>query len=353
MTEHSESMTGKIAWRSPSNIALIKYWGKKPVQLPANPSLSMTLSSACTEMTLEYSQKGETHGAPWLEFKFEDRKQEKFKEKIASYIKSLFADYPVLKQFSFKISSTSTFPHSTGIASSASSMSALGLCVAELLSRCSGISLSLQEASRLSRLASGSACRSVYGGYTIWGYVPELAGTSDEFAVPVPFKINPVFLGMRDAIFVVSSREKEVSSRAGHSLMEGHPYAAPRYEMARANILDLSDALRTGDVERFIRITEAEALTLHALMMTSRKSYLLFEPNTLNIVNSLKQFREETKIPVCFSLDAGPNVHMLYPLIYEKTVRDWILEVPVQFCENRRWIDDRIGDGPAKITIED
>ena len=154
---------------------------------------------------------------------------------------------------------------------------------------------------------------------------------------------------MRDAILVVSSKEKEVLSRAGHSLMEGHPYAGPRYDMAMTNMLDLSDALKSGDFEKFIRITESEALNLHALMMSSHPSYLLFEPNTLNIVNAIWKFRKATSIPVCFTLDAGPNVHMLYPATNEITIRNWIGEELVKFCENDKWIDDRIGTGPEKL----
>jgi len=356
MIEHSEFKSGKISWRSPSNIALVKYWGKKKVQIPANPSLSMTLSRAYTEMTLEFWPKDEKASVPWLEFLFEGRKQENFEKKIALYLQSLFTEYPFLNEFTFRISSSNTFPHSTGIASSASSMSALGLCATDFLSRFSGISIPqqpfLQEASRLSRLASGSACRSVYGGYVIWGYVPKLTGTSDEFAIPVPYEVNPVFKGMKDAILVVSSKEKEVSSRAGHSLMEGHPFAGPRYEMAMTNMLDLSKALRSGDFDGFIRITESEALNLHALMMSSYQSYLLIEPNTLNIVNAIRMFRKETKIPVCFTLDAGPNVHMLYPALHNLAVRKWINEELVNYCEDEKWIDDGIGSGPEKLNSE-
>ena len=131
---------GKIAWRSPSNIALIKYWGKLPVQIPANPSLSMTLSRAYTEMTLEFRPKDKKDGIPLLEFMFEGHTQKKFETKIALYIQSLFTEFPFLDDYSYKISSSNTFPHSTGIASSASSMSALGLCLAEFLSCFSGIS---------------------------------------------------------------------------------------------------------------------------------------------------------------------------------------------------------------------
>ncbi len=341
-------LAGAIAWRSPSNIALVKYWGKKTAQIPANPSLSMTLKRAYTEMTMEFRPKDEG-GKPWMEFSFEGNEIYEFGEKISVYLQSLFADYPILNRYSYKISSSNTFPHSTGIASSASSMSALGLCVADFLSRFRRIAPFYQQASKLSRLASGSACRSVYGGYVIWGNVPQIEGTSDKYAVPVPFEVNPVFHDMRDAILVVNSKEKQVSSRAGHSLMENHPYARPRYEMAMNNMLDLIDSLKSGDLDKFIRVTESEALNLHALMMSSSPSYILIEPNTLNIVNAIRQFRMETSIPVCFTLDAGPNVHMLYPAVHETAVKKRINDELVKFCENERWIDDEIGKGPEKL----
>jgi diphosphomevalonate decarboxylase len=342
-------LSGVIAWRSPSNIALVKYWGKKPGQIPANPSLSMTLKRAYTEMTMEYRPKDEDIRKPWLEFLFEGNEIYEFGKKISLYLESLFPDYPVLSQYSYKISSSNTFPHSTGIASSASSMSALGLCVAEFLSRFRRIAPFYQQASKLSRLASGSACRSVYGGYVIWGDVPELAGTSDKYAIPVPFEINPAFREMKDAILVVNSREKLVSSRAGHSLMENHPYARTRYEMAMNNMMDLIDSLKSGDFDKFIRVTESEALNLHAMMLTSSPSYILIEPNTLNIVNAIRQFRKETSTPVCFTLDAGPNVHMLYPAAHEMVIKKWINDKMLKFCENGRWIDDEIGTGPEKL----
>jgi diphosphomevalonate decarboxylase len=349
MQDHNEIRSGKVAWRSPSNIALVKYWGKKPFQVPANPSLSMTLSRAYTEMTLEFQPDDEKYNSLSLELLFEGHKQDVFEKKITLYLRTLCTEFPFLNEYNYKISSANTFPHSTGIASSASSMSALGLCLTEFISRIYGLSMSIQQASRLSRLASGSACRSVYGGYVIWGHVPQISGTSDEYATPVPFKVNPEFRDMRDAILVVSSKEKKVSSRAGHSLMEGHPYAAPHYEMAMTNMLDITDSMKSGDLEKFVSITESEALNLHALMMSSQPSYLLFEPDTLNIVNAIRQFRKETSIPVCFTLDAGPNVHMLYPAVYETTIRNWIGEELMKFCENEKWIDDRIGSGPEKL----
>ena len=84
-------------------------------------------------------------------------------------------------------------------------------------------------------------------------------------------------------------------------------------------------------------------------MMSSDPSFLLIEPNTLNIVNAIRHFRKKTSVPVCFTLDAGPNVHMLYPGANESIIKDWINGDLLQFCENGRWIDDRIGSGPEKI----
>jgi diphosphomevalonate decarboxylase len=343
-----------IGWRSPSNIALVKYWGKKPEQIPANPSLSMTLKMACTEMVLEYERTNEEPENEWIGFLFEGKKQDKFEQKIAEYISSLSKEYPILNNYRFKLSSSNTFPHSTGIASSASSMSALGLCLAELIFKENAVPkrqhVFFKEASRLSRLASGSACRSVYGGYVIWGKTPGLNDTSDEYAIPVPFEVNPEMRVMKDAILVVSSTEKEVSSRAGHALMEAHPFAGQRFISAVENILALNRALKSGDFDRFVQITESEALMLHALMMTSNPSYFLFEPNTVNIVNSIRQFRKETSIPVCFTLDAGPNVHLLYPAPFQERIKSWINEHLIQYCENGSWIDDEIGKGPEDLV---
>jgi diphosphomevalonate decarboxylase len=351
MAEKDQHIKGRISWRSPSNIALVKYWGKKPVQIPANPSLSMTLSQAYTETTLEYGPRGQNENETGLEFWFEDRKQPDFEKKIAVYLDFVKRELPFLSDLHLVFSSRNTFPHSTGIASSASGMSALGLCLATLSARFGGPEPGSAEffrtASRLSRLASGSACRSVYGGYTIWGEMKEIAGTSDEYAIPVPFPVHPTFRDMRDAILVVSSREKLVSSRGGHAMMEGHPYAVPRYRMANDHLVQLAGAMQTGNMEEFVRITETEALNLHAMMMSSKQSYILMEPGTVNIINAIRRFRQETGIPVCFTLDAGPNVHMLYPGKHETAIRQWIDDELKQYLENGHWIDDHIGPGPV------
>jgi diphosphomevalonate decarboxylase len=327
----------------------VKYWGKKPVQIPANPSISITLSHAYTETTILFGPSGEMN----LEFFFEGRRKPDFEQKVRNYLLARRAQLPFLGRLSLKISSHNTFPHSTGIASSASGMSALCLCLASMEQHFTGKPETgdefFQHASRFSRLASGSACRSVYGGYTVWGKHKLIAGSSNEYAVPVPVQVHPALRDMGDAILVVSSREKSVSSRAGHSLMDDHPYAPARFSMANRNIASLIRCLEDGDTHEFVKTTENEALNLHALMMSSDQSYLLIEPNTVSIVQSIRRYRLETGIPVCFTLDAGPNVHLIYPLAERENVVHFIENELLKYCEHGQYIDDGIGNGPVQL----
>ena len=123
-------MSNQIQWRSPSNIAIIKYWGKHGVQLPRNPSISFTLNNAFTDMTLSYQAKSKPDGKISLDFEFEERdKIEKFRQKIVAFLETQLPVFPFLIDFDLKIESSNSFPHSAGIASSASSMSALALCL--------------------------------------------------------------------------------------------------------------------------------------------------------------------------------------------------------------------------------
>ena len=99
---------------------------------------------------------------------------------------------------------------------------------------------------------------------------------------------------------------------------------------------------------QFIHITESEALQLHALMMCSNPSVMLLKPNTLRIINTLYEFRRETDIPVCFTLDAGPNVHLLYPDQHAEMVERFIMDELEPYCHEGQWIADQVGDGPSR-----
>lgn len=339
----------KVAWRSPSNIALVKYWGKRGVQIPQNPSLSFTLKNSFSEMEVGFeSAKGFD-----MEFYFEGKENEKFKSKIVNFLHSIEQDYPFLKNIYLQIHSKNSFPHSAGIASSASSMSALALCIGSIAEEIMDRKLAkqdfLQQASYLARLASGSACRSIYGGAVAWGVTPALPDSSNEYATSLPFEMNPIFQDYRDTILIVSASEKSVSSRAGHALMNHHPFAEVRYQQANTNLVRLVDVLKSGNIEHFISIVESEALTLHGLMMNSEPSFILMQPNTLKMIALIRDFRKQTAIPVCFTLDAGPNIHLLYPQKWENEIQQWINDELAEFCENKYYIHDCIGQGATLI----
>ena len=337
---------GCVQWESPSNIALVKYWGKKGVQLPQNPSISFTLSECKTVTQIRY----EVATSFSLHFSFEGKENPAFAEKIEQFLMGNIDAFPWLRQLALEVESRNTFPHSSGIASSASSMSALVLCLLDIERQVlQQDAIDWQRASHFARLASGSAARSVFPEMALWGKTDSFTNSSDEYAVSLAAQIHPIFKSYRDSILIVSSATKSVSSRAGHALMENHPYAQARYEQAKRNTEALLQALKTGDLDCFMRITESEAMQLHALMMCSNPSFILMKPNTLQIIAAIRQFREETRLPICFTLDAGPNVHLLYPEQHASAVASFIEGNLVGFCHEARWVNDYVGQGPQRL----
>ena len=363
--EVPDDFQGRVGWSSPSNIALVKYWGKRGKQLPQNPSISFTLSECRSETFIGF-EKADEFG---FRFFFDGQENPAFGTKIEKFLLDNQAFFPFINQLNLKVESHNTFPHSSGIASSASSMSAFVMGLIEMEHILTNLSafrqaqrpspfevpepvegpVNLQKASYFSRLASGSAARSVFPKMALWGATDCYKGSSDEYAVPVENDIHPVFKTYRDSILIVSGEKKSVSSRAGHGLMEGNPYASARYAQANANIKKLLAAMKSGDLDTFISITENEALQLHALMMCSNPSFILMKPNTLHIIEEIRNFRNETHIPLCFTLDAGPNVHLLYPESEAKKVEKFIKSELVTYCNQGRWIADHVGDGPKKL----
>lgn len=339
-------------WRSPSNIALVKYWGKHGRQLPRNASISFTLSNAYSETALELLPRQEENGIS-LSFLFEGIPNEVFERKLIKLLTGISDIFPFLTQYHLKISSHNTFPHSAGIASSASAMSALACCLCDaerhLMGTLQNEADFFQKASFASRLLSGSACRSVFPILGVWGQHDSINGSGDEFAVP--FKdMHPVYRTFHDDILIISADEKKVSSTAGHELMNGNPFAPARYEQAATNLAELSVALKNGDLETFGRITEEEALTLHALMMTSRPSYILLEPQSLAAIDLIREFRFNTKVPLYFSIDAGPNLHLLYPHEHIDIVSKFIDEQLRPLCQDGRIVKDIVGEGATKVA---
>src|SRR5690606_34388256 len=157
------------------------------------------------------------------------------------------------------------------------------------------------------------ACRSIGGDLILWGESPDFPKSTDLYAIKYPFKVHRAFNNYQDTILLVHKGRKEVSSTVGHDLMHRHPFADRRFIQAHDNLSKLRPILADGDLGGFIQIVESEALTLHAMMMTGNPYFMLMKPNTLEIINKIWEFRRATQIPVCFTLDAGANVHVLYP----------------------------------------
>lgn len=307
----------------PSNIALIKYWGKYVNQIPANPSISYTLNNCRTNTEMQFLANEPFSVQTFLAGKEEP----KFAEKIGKYFKNIEKYLPWILQGKYIIRTENSFPHSSGIASSASGFGAIAKCLMELDSLfenkeqrekkkelTTNNQPTTKKASFLARLGSGSACRSLYNGMVVWGETPVVEGSSDLFAIKYPDEeIHPIFKNFHDWVLLIHEGEKSVSSTVGHGLMNTNPYAERRFQEARDNFFVLKDILKTGDLQKFMTLVEHEALTLHAMMMMSEPAFILMKTGTLEVINKIWKFREETGLPLFFTLDAGANVHLLFP----------------------------------------
>ena len=325
----------------PSNIALIKYWGKYERQIPANPSISYTLNNCKTNTFMEFVADEKFSVQTFLS----GNEEKKFAEKIEKYFRNIEEFLPWILKGKYVIKTENTFPHSSGIASSASGFGAIAKCLMELDQQFSGLQDSdfkLRKASFLARLGSGSACRSLYDGLVVWGATKEVEDSSDLYALQYPNdQIHEIFKHFNDWVLLIHEGEKSVSSTVGHSLMNTNPYAERRFQEAHENFAVLKEILKTGDMQNFIKLVEHEALTLHAMMMMSEPAFILMKTGTLAVINKIWDYRKETGLPLFFTLDAGANVHLLFPAnSKEAIIKEFIVKELLQFTQNNGVVKD-------------
>ena len=279
-----------------SNIAIVKYWGTRDaaLNLPANGSISLTLDTATTTTTVQFaaglksdilSLDGRETGGDAL-------------ARVSAQLDRLRALAGV--DLRAQVESYNTFPTGAGIASSASGFAALTAAGAAAL----GLRLTQRELSALARLASGSACRSTVGGWAEW-----LAGSGheDSYAVQVA---PPDYWDVRDIVAVVSREQKDVSSRSGHTRASTSPLFAARLEEVKAALPATREAILARDLHALGTLAEADALSMHAIMLTSHPPLLYWMPATLELIRAVWAWRAEG-VPCYFTIDAGPNVHVL------------------------------------------
>ncbi|RRO24938.1 diphosphomevalonate decarboxylase [Flavobacteriaceae bacterium 14752] len=342
----------RLGYSAPSNIALVKYWGKYPQQIPANPSISFTLQNCKTETFLESRKLPKSTSRFEVEVYVDGRLKQDFKPKIIQFLQRIEPYFSFLKDYSFKVNTENTFPHSSGIASSASGFAALAACLVRLeqiLAQQEEPPLNTTKTSFIARLGSGSASRSISGPMMVWGKHSNLNQSSNEIAVKHD-DVDDIFKTYQDVILLVDKGQKKVSSSLGHDLMNNHPFAQSRFQQAQNNLSELLEVLKVGDLARFIEITESEALSLHAMMLCSQPYYILMKPNTLKIIEHIWEFRQKTSIPVSFTLDAGANVHVLFPKDHKTKVLEFINTNLIGYCQNEQYICDQVGGGIDPLT---
>jgi diphosphomevalonate decarboxylase len=282
--------------RSCANIALIKYWGNRDdaLHLPSSGSISMNLDGLTTTTTVRFDESlaadrltinGQSASGPAL-------------ERVSQHLGRI-RELAGLRAHA-DVVSDNTFPVGVGLASSASAFAALTLAACAA----AGLTLPERELTTLARLGSGSACRSVPTGFVEWLPGHDHASSYAESIAP------PDHWGLVDLIAIISQAHKPVGSLQGHRLATTSPFQAARLADAPRRLDLCRSALLARDFETLAGIVEQDALMMHAVMLTSTPLLVYLLPATLHVIQTAHAWRAEG-YPVFFTIDAGPNVHLI------------------------------------------
>jgi diphosphomevalonate decarboxylase len=312
------------------NIAFIKYWGDRDntLRLPANGSISMNLDGLYTRTTVSFQ-----YSLPFDELIINGREVTGAGLDRISSILDLIRGMANIQERA-EVMSENNFPSGTGIASSASAFAALALAG----SRAAGLNLSEPELSRLARRGSGSASRSIPGGFVEWQ-----AGTSDEdsFAFSIA---EPDHWALVDCIAILSATHKKTGSTEGHGLAVSSPLQAARVADAPRRLEICRRAILERDFPALASIVELDSDMMHAVMITSSPALFYWKPASLEVMNCVRQWRSDG-IPICYTMDAGPNVHVI---CLEKDAK--LIEQKLRVIQGVHNVFVARPGGPAKIV---
>ncbi|MHA2094149.1 MAG: diphosphomevalonate decarboxylase, partial [Candidatus Hodarchaeales archaeon] len=283
-----------------SNIALVKYWGKRNTDLilPYNSSVSMTLDNLNTRTTIEFSKKISEYT---LVINGKAAKGEEL-TRVANHLDLLQHSSP--QKLFAKVMSESNFPKKAGLASSASGFAALTLAGTRALNQ----NLSNEELSIFARRGSGSASRSILGGFVEWQKGSKPDG-SDSHAVQVEKEDHWPELSM--IVTIISTEEKKVSSRAGMSqTVKNSPFYKAWLDTVESDVINMKTAISNKDFSLLGKVAENNALKMHATMHTTIPPIIYWEAGSLAIMKEVLNLREEGK-ECYFTMDAGPQVKIL------------------------------------------
>ncbi|MGL4855213.1 MAG: diphosphomevalonate decarboxylase, partial [Lentisphaeria bacterium] len=283
---------------APSNIALCKYWGKRQreLNLPVNSSLSISLGEYGTSTTIKV-----------IDSKFDEiflngnqiNNNDSFAKKIIDFIDLLRQNI----DFSVRVNTINNIPTAAGLASSASGFAALTLAINELLS----LELSNKELSMLARLGSGSASRSIYDGFVVWNRGEREDGL-DSFAE----KLNFSWPGLCIGLCTIVNAQKSISSRDGMNRTVESSFLYQSWaSQAEHDILLIKDAILKQDFVLLGSTAEHNSLSMHATMISAFPPVIYWTPESLAMINKIHLLRSKG-LPLYFTMDAGPNIKLLF-----------------------------------------
>ena len=288
----------KATAKSPSNIAFIKYWGKADpkTRIPQNNSISMTLSDLYSICTVDFDRKYKKDEIEFLKEKIVQPEEIKRIKAVLDRVRRL-----AKTDLKARVVTMNNFPKATGIASSASGLSAVTLAAAKSI----GLDLSKMELSRLARLASGTASRSISDGFVEW---EKGTNKNNSYARQI---FPPDWWDLRDVVAIVTSKMKKIKSTEGHALADTSPFQKIRIAGMDQKIKIIKKAIKDRNFSTFGHIVEAECLSMHAVCLTSRPPILYWNPVTVEIMRKIRLWRANKEMEAFFTIDAGPTVHII------------------------------------------
>lgn len=294
----------KATATAPSNIAFIKYWGKKDkdLRLPTNGSISVNLDKLITTTTVAFDQELRQD-----EVIINGKQSDKDSQRVTKHLDRVRKLSKLL--FKARVESQNSFPTEGGLASSASGFAALAVASA----KAAGLSLSEKELSILARLGSGSACRSIPDGFVEW-----LEGDDSDSSYAVSLYPHS-YWDLSIVVAIVEAKEKEVSSTEGQERIDSNPFFPVRLRKMSQKISALKQSIENKDFTRFGEMVEAEALELHAMAFTSKHAIIYWLPATISLIRTIQTMRKQG-LEAYFTIDAGPHVHVICRTQDEKRV---------------------------------
>jgi diphosphomevalonate decarboxylase len=320
---------GKTTVKASSDIALVKYWGKKDeiLRLPENGSISMILSGLDTVTTVEFDEKLKQD-----EVIIQGESEEGEAGRVVKHLERI-RDLAGQKTFA-KVVSQNTFPKGTGLSSSGSGFAALTIAATKAI----GMELSEKEMSILARQGSGTACRCVCGGIVEWKDGDTSETSYSESIFPADY------FDIRDVVAVVDEGKKLISSTQGHALANTSPFYQVRLSTIRAKIELVRKALRERNFDDLGKLIESEALEFHSILLTSQPSMIAWYPGSVEVMLAVQAMRREG-IKAYFTINTGFNVHVLTLPEFETQVKEKLSKLSLVI----NTISAKVGEKPELL----